>query len=498
MSSHLLDLLDAATDARIANPQLRPSVLAALRLAGGNGLLGSGRLVVIRHDGEIREIISHGESSQSEELDLALARKVRDTHETVNAGLVSGYPLGKSPRIHGVLILEGASIEVGHLFADLFLQWCAMAEFVHIEKAELIDENYQLRSEIRREFSDANIIAVSGSFKRVIESAVRVAASTATALIQGETGTGKELIARLIHDHSPRANGPFCPVNCGALSESLLESELFGHVKGAFTGAIADRKGRFEVANGGTIFLDEIGEISPQMQVRLLRVLQEMEVERVGDTRSRKLDVRVVAATNRVLEDEVKAGRFRADLFYRLNVVFLTIPPLRSRVEDIPHLIEHFLSRFCQRNSKYIESISREALEIMCRYTWPGNIRELENCIEKMVVMAPGRELTVDLLPMTLIAFNPQQEQEQRQGQSSFEARLKSYMQTETHACLERGSNDLYEVVRTKWERYLFEAVLNACDNNKSRAAVVLGLTRNTLSSRLKELCDVTREWTVH
>jgi len=497
MSSQILDLLDAATDARIANPQLRPSVLAAMRLAGGNGLLGSGRLVVIRHDGEIREIISYGEASQSEEMDLDLARQVRDRHETVNQGEVSGYPLGKAPRIHGVLILEGASVEVGHLFADLFLQWCAMAEFVHIEKAELIDENYQLRSEIRREFSDRNIIAVSGTFRHVIESAVRVAASTATALIQGETGTGKELIARLIHDHSPRANGPFAPVNCGALSESLLESELFGHVKGAFTGAIADRKGRFEAANGGTIFLDEIGEISPSMQIRLLRVLQEMEVERVGDTRSRKLDVRVVAATNRVLEDEVKAGRFRADLYYRLNVVFLTIPPLRNRVEDIPPLIEHFLSRFCQRNSKYIERISREALEIMCRYAWPGNIRELENCIEKMVVMAPGRELTIDLLPMTLIASNPQPEADERQGAASFEVRLKNFFQTETLACKERGTNDLYEVMRNKWERYLFEAVLNACDNNKTRAAGVLGITRNTLAARLKELCDMKREWSV-
>ncbi len=497
MSNHLLDLLDAATEARIANPQLRASVLAALRLASGAQLLTSGRLVVLRHDGEVREIIAHGETSHGEERDLELAKRARDGHEPIHLGAISGYPLGKAKRIHGVLILEGASPEVGHLLADLFLQWCAMAEFVRIEKAELIDENHQLREEIRREFSDANIIAVSGAFRRVLENAMRVAASTATALIHGETGTGKELIARLIHDHSPRANGPFVPVNCGALSESLLESELFGHVKGAFTGAIADRKGRFEAAHGGTIFLDEIGEVSQAMQVRLLRVLQEMEIERVGDNRARKLDVRVVAATNRVLEDEVRAGRFRADLYYRLNVVYLHIPPLRSRVEDIPHLVEHFLSRYCQRNTKYIEGIAREALEIMCRYPWPGNVRELENCIEKMVVMAPGRELTTDLLPMTLVAFDPHQEGDSQHGLASFEARLKSFMQTETHACLQRGTNDLYDVVRSKWERYLFEAVLNACTNNKSRAAQLLGITRNTLSTRLKELCDVKREWTV-
>ena len=223
-----------------------------------------------------------------------------------------------------------------------------------------------------------------------------------------------------------------------------------------------------------------------------------MEVERVGDTRSRKLDVRVVAATNRILEDDVKAGRFSAHLYYRLNVVFLTISsPAQSGGRDIPPLIEHFLSRFCQRNSKYIEAISREALEIMCRYSWPGNIRELENCIEKMVVMAPGRELTIDLLPMTLIASHPQQDLDQREGAASFEVRLKNFFQTETLGCLERGTNDLYAVMRNKWERYLFEAVLNACDNNKTRAATVLGITRNTLGSRLKELCDMKREWSV-
>ncbi len=497
MSNPILDLLDAATEARVANPQLRPSVLAALRLANGSGLLRAGRLVTLRHDGDVREIIAHGEPSQNEDADRALVVQARDGKEPVTSGEVNAYPLGKAKRVHGVLLLEAAGPDVGHLLSDLFLQWCAMAEYVHIEKAELIDENFQLREEIKTQFSERNIIAVSGSFRRVVENARRVAASSATALIHGETGTGKELIARLIHDHSPRANGPFIPVNCGALSESLLESELFGHVKGAFTGAVADRKGRFEAANGGTIFLDEIGEVSQAMQVRLLRVLQEMEIERVGDNRTRKLDVRVVAATNRVLEDEVRKGTFRADLYYRLNVVYLHIPPLRSRVEDIPHLVEHFLGAYCQRNIKFIESISRDAIEIMCRYPWPGNVRELENCIEKMVVMAPGKELTTDLLPITVMAFDPHQEGDKAQGLASFEARLKSFMQAETHTCLERGSNDLYDTVRDKWERYLFEAVLNACNNNKSKAASLLGITRNTLSTRLKELCDVKREWTV-
>ena len=497
MPTPLLELLDAATEARVNNPQLRPSVLSALRLAEGSKLLTGGRLFTLRHDGGVREIIAHGENSQSEELDRALVAKARENHEVFQQGGLTVYPLGKGKRTHGVLLVENSGPEAGHLLADLFLQWCAMNEFLNLEKAELIDENVQLREEIRTRFSDRNIIAVSGSFRRVLEAGHRVAASTATVLVHGETGTGKELIARIIHEHSPRANGPFITVNCGALSESLLESELFGHVKGAFTGAINDRKGRFEAAHLGTIFLDEIGEVSPAMQVRLLRVLQEMEIERVGDTKTRKLDVRVVAATNRVLEKEVEKGTFRADLYYRLNVVYLQIPPLRSRVEDIPHLIEHFLGVYCQRNTKYIETVGREVIEAMCQYPWPGNVRELENCIEKMIVMAPGKELTTDLLPLAIMAFDPHQETDKQHGLASFESRLKSYMRAETHGALERGASDLYDTVRNKWERYLFESVLTATNNNKSKAAHLLGITRNTLGAKLKELCEEKREWTV-
>ena len=493
----LLDLLDAITEARVANPQLRPSVLAALRLAHGAGMLRSGRLHTLRLDGEDRAIIAHGEATLSEEQDTQLVIEARDGHASLIRGDVLAIPLGKAKRVYGVLILEGATPEIAPFLSDLFLQWSAMAEYIRVEKAELIDENFQLREEIKIQFSEKNIIGVSGAFRRVTDQAIKVAASTATVLIQGETGTGKELIARMIHDHSNRANGAFVPVNCGALTESLLESELFGHVKGAFTGAVADRKGRFEAANGGTIFLDEIGEVSPAMQVRLLRVLQEMEVERVGDNKTRKLDVRVVAASNRVLEDEVRKGTFRADLFYRLNVVYLQIPPLRNRPEDIPHLVEHFLNQYCQRNVKFIEHVSREVLETLGKYPWPGNVRELENCIEKMVVMAPGRELTMDLLPITIMAYDPHQEGDRAQGMATFEARLKAWMQSETLGCLEKGGEDLYKNVRNKWERYLFEAVLNATKNNKSKAAQLLGITRNTLNQRLGELCETKREWAI-
>jgi DNA-binding NtrC family response regulator len=330
----------------------------------------------------------------------------------------------------------------------------------------------------------------------VLESARRVAASSATVLVHGETGTGKELVARLIHEHSPRSNRPFVAVNCGALSESLLESELFGHVKGAFTGAVADRKGRFEAAEGGTIFLDEIGEISPAMQVRLLRVLQEMEIERVGDTRTRKLDVRVVAATNRVLEDEVKAGRFRADLYYRLNVVYLSIPPLRQRREDIPHLVELFINQHCRRNAKYIETVVPAVMEALLAYPWPGNVRELENCVEKMVVMAPGRELTTDLLPIAIHAHDRHQERDAAAaGLGNFEDRLQAWMLAELHRTLEQGGNDLYDRVQAKFERHLFEVVLDHCRNNKSKAGEILGITRNTLAIKLKELSSERRDW---
>ncbi len=498
MNPALLDLLEAVTEARVGNPQLRPSVLSALRLATACNQITAGRLMVLHPGGDMREVIAQGEASLAEDLDRQLCQRVRETHQPMSDGTATAYPLGKGKRLHGVLILESpACPEVGPMLADLFLQWCAITEYMRLEKAELVDENFQLREEIKTQFSEKNIIGVSGSFRRVLEHSHRVAASNATVLIHGETGTGKELIARLIHDHSPRANAPFVPVNCGALSESLLESELFGHVKGAFTGATTDRKGRFEAAHSGTIFLDEIGEVSPAMQVRLLRVLQEMEIERVGDNRTRKLDVRVVAATNRILEDEVRKGTFRADLYYRLNVVYLHIPPLRSRIEDIPHLAEHFLNVYCQRNIKYIEAMSREVLESLCSYPWPGNVRELENCIEKMVVMAVGKQITPDLLPIPVAAYDPHQETDKGHGLASFEARLKNFMQAETLGCIERGGSDLHQTVRDKWERYLFEAVLNATNHNKSKAATVLGITRNTLSARLKELMDVKREWTV-
>src|SRR5208283_602469 len=233
------------------------------------------------------------------------------------------------------------------------------------------------------------------------------APTKATVLILGESGTGKELIAQAIHEESPRSTKPFVKVNCAALTETLLESELFGHEKGSFTGAVGRREGRFELADGGTIFLDEIGDISPALQMKLLRVLQQREFERVGGTETLKVDVRIVAATNRDLAGEVKAGKFREDLYYRLNVVTVTLPPLRHRKGDIPALVSHFLDRYCKAYNKDIDGLAPGTLNALLAHSWPGNVRELENVIERGVVLAKGRQLSTDDLPAILHGPRP-------------------------------------------------------------------------------------------
>ena len=243
------------------------------------------------------------------------------------------------------------------------------------------------------------IIGKSPAMVEVYKTVARVAPTKSTVLILGESGTGKELIAQAIHQHSPRANRPFVAVDCGALTETILESELFGHVRGAFTGALADKKGVFEEAQGGTCFLDEIGGISPNMQARLLRVLQEHEIRRVGGKDWIKVDVRVVAATNHNLSESVSKGDFRQDLYYRLDVVAIHLPPLRERVEDIPLLARYFLQRYMQESGKVITAISDKAMELLCAYSWPGNIRELENAIEQAVALSYQSILTPDDLP---------------------------------------------------------------------------------------------------
>jgi len=268
-----------------------------------------------------------------------------------------------------------------------------------LEHIELRRETRHLRARVRDRVAPNNIIGGAPPMQRVFEIIDQVAPSKATVLITGESGTGKELVANAIHARSPRANGPFVKLHCAALAETLLESELFGHERGAFTGAAVRKDGRFSVADGGTLFLDEIGEISPSVQVKLLRFLQEHEFERVGGTQTIRVDVRVIAATNKNLAEEVKHGRFREDLFYRLNVVTIEMPPLRDRKSDIPVLARFFLDRYAKDNNKSIEAISPQTLELLTNYEWPGNVRELENAIERAVVLTSGTALEPRHLP---------------------------------------------------------------------------------------------------
>jgi formate hydrogenlyase transcriptional activator len=271
-------------------------------------------------------------------------------------------------------------------------------------KNRLHAENVYLQEEIRKEHNFEEIVGTSPALMALLRQVEQVAPSDSAVLIYGETGTGKELIARAIHDRSQRRERPLVKVNCGAISAGLVESELFGHVKGAFTGAIENRSGRFELADGGTLFLDEVGELPLETQVKLLRVLQEQEFEPVGSSRTIRVDVRIIAASNRNLAEMVAAGKFRSDLFYRLNVFPLTTPPLRDRREDIPQLSMFFLSRFCRKGAKQVTSISRETMEQLMKYSWPGNIRELQNVIQRAIVLSPGPVLTVeqDLFPVSV------------------------------------------------------------------------------------------------
>ncbi|MDW8345060.1 MAG: sigma-54 dependent transcriptional regulator, partial [Verrucomicrobiae bacterium] len=268
-----------------------------------------------------------------------------------------------------------------------------------LQTARLKTENVALRAELDQKFGLENIIGQSPAMLQIFDTVQQVAPSRATVLITGETGTGKELIAHAIHNLSPRKNGPFIVVHAAALPATLLESELFGHERGAFTGAVERRLGRFELADGGTLFLDEIGELEPAIQVKLLRVLEEQTFERVGSSKPIKIDVRLVAATNRNLLDLVKAGKFREDLYYRLSVVTLHLPPLRERREDIPLLITKFLADFSRENNKQVREITLDAVNILKAYDWPGNVRELRNVIEQMVVLARSDRLTLRDVP---------------------------------------------------------------------------------------------------
>ena len=328
-----------------------------------------------------------------------------------------------------------------------------------LERGELKREVTALRSEIESRFDQ--LVAASPKMEEVIQSAKKVAQSDTTVLLLGESGTGKDLLARSIHNWSPRRNRIFKPVNCVALSEELLASELFGHEKGSFTGASSQKRGIMEVADGGTVFLDEIGDMKPGLQAKLLRFLQNREFDRVGGTRTIKVDVRVVAATNRDLRQAVKGGTFREDLFFRLNVVNLTLPPLRERKEEIPQLAELFLKKYCRDAKKPVMQISPPAMKMLTAYPWPGNVRELQNAIERAVVLKTGEMLTPEDF-----ALQPMEA-------SSEDA--------------PRQNLPFHEAVE-QYKREILERALAKAGGNQTRAAELLGLQRTYLARLLKQM----------
>ncbi len=328
------------------------------------------------------------------------------------------------------------------------------------------------------------IIGTSPAMQEVYRITRRVAGSNASVLILGETGCGKELIANAVHKLSHRGGGPFVKVNCGALSESLLESELFGHVRGAFTGAVANRTGRFEAADGGTVFLDEINSTSLTLQVKLLRVLQEKEFERVGDTSTLSTDARIIAASNRDLMQEVKSERFREDLYWRLNVVPIEIPPLRRRREDIPALVSYFLEYYNEVNDRYVVYYGPGVIEALQDYHWPGNVRELQNYIERAVVMSETDELTVDLLPRCVTSSETPETS----------ATISGDIDSLTREVVMRGLSDpnakageIHSVIVERVEKELIAQILASCGGVQTKAATRLGINRNTLHKKIKD-----------
>ncbi len=341
-----------------------------------------------------------------------------------------------------------------------------------LELRNLKRENKTLKKELTNRYGFKNIVGQSKAMQEVFRLVEKVADTDSTVLITGESGTGKELIAHAIHYASDRRDKPFIPVNCAAIPEELLESELFGHEKGAFTHAIRTRIGRFELANKGTIFLDEIGEMSPSLQVKLLRVLQERKFERVGGVKTISVDIRVVAATNIDLEEAVKEGRFREDLFYRLNVIPIKMPPLRERRSDIPLLANHFLKQYSKDKGRKVESISQEAMEVLMNYDWPGNVRELENIIERVVILSNGKVIKKEDLPLPIV--------EKAGANISVTSPTKVFEFPEEGLSLSQAVSEL--------EKSLILKALERTGGVKNRAAKLLKMNRTTLIEKMKKL----------
>jgi len=385
---------------------------------------------------------------------LEVLRVMRENDPEVEVVIITGYP---------TINLAVESIRLGaYDFLTKPFNPIAVVQIAvrkALERRQIIRENQELRGCLEKQYQFENFVGRSKAMQDIFKLIQRLSQSESTVLIQGETGTGKELIARSMHFNSPRKNKRFIPVDCGAIPESLIESELFGHVRGAFTGAHRDKRGLFREADGGTILLDEIGDLSLAMQVRLLRVLQEREVRPVGEEKAQPIDVRVISATHRDLEEKVKSGEFREDLFYRLNVINITIPALRDRPEDIPLLIQHFLSKYSKDIGETLD-IEPEAMKRLCNYSWPGNVRQLEHCIEQMVVLRRGNTLRRSDIPNSLLP-SPHRGQQH-------------YIPADT-------------VSLREFEGLALKKAMESSHGNVEQAAQMLGIAKSSLYRKLKD-----------
>jgi DNA-binding NtrC family response regulator len=381
-----------------------------------------------------------------------------------------------APRVMGIVTAAQSNVDE----AVEALRWGAFDYLAHpihddelllvlhraLRYQALLHENVALKDQLHQKYRFENIVGMSRPMQEVFRLIEKVADTDSTVLVQGESGTGKELVARALHYNSKRKERYLVPVNCGAIPETLLESELFGHVKGAFTGATTNRIGRFEAANGGTLFLDEVGDMSPSLQVKLLRVLQSHEFEPVGSTKTRKVDVRVIAATNRRLEEMVEKALFREDLYYRLSVIPIRIPPLRERIEDIPLLSAYFLESFCRLRKRKLRPFGQDVVDALMRYDWPGNVRELENLVERLVILAEGDRVALADLPEKFL-----------NGHSAAAAAAPA---------IPEDGLDFNHLV-DEFENRLIAAAMAKARGNKNLAAQFLGLKRTTLVEKLKK-----------
>ncbi len=401
----------------------------------------------------------------AEEIDLVIAdlKMPRMSGEELLKRVVDSYPTVPVIILTGHGTIETAVNSMRHGAFDFLtkpvnLDRLSLLVRRALSTRELVLQHRQMQEELDRRRGVSNIIGKSNVMKRVFDVIRQVAPTKASVLITGESGVGKELVADAIHGLSTRKDRPFVKVHCAALSQSLLESELFGHEKGAFTGAVAKKRGRFELSNSGSIFLDEIGEIDQTVQIKILRVLQEKRFERVGGEETLEVDVRIISATNRDLKTEIENGSFREDLFYRLNVVNIHVPPLRERKEDIPLLVSAFVREFAEENGKHIEGIDARARASLYNYPWPGNIRELRNCIESAVVMSKNTIIQPDDLPPSIV---------EREDANSIRIPIGSTLE--------------------QAERQIITGTLSANRGNKSRTAEVLGIGRKTLHRKIEQ-----------